>query len=99
MLNITGISKSFGTRELFSNVNFTIGAIDRVALIGANGTGKTTMFDIIAGHASPDSGTVSVRRGATIGYLHQQEYLSSHGTLLDEVTSSEGKIARDQKVS
>lgn len=88
MLNITGISKSFGTRELFSNVNFTIGAIDRVALIGANGTGKTTMFDIIAGLTSPDSGTVSIRRGATMGYLHQQEYLPSNGTLLEEIASS-----------
>ncbi|MDD5487333.1 MAG: ATP-binding cassette domain-containing protein, partial [Dehalococcoidales bacterium] len=88
MLNICGISKSYGTRRLFSGVTFTVGSNDHVALIGANGTGKTTLFDIIAGRTPADGGAVSTARGATIGYLRQEEYSSCGQTLLEEVSSS-----------
>jgi len=73
MLNIIGISKSYGTRELFSGVSLTIGASERIALIGPNGKEKTALFDIMAGLTQPDSDKVILRRGATIGYLHQEE--------------------------
>src|SRR3989304_5819199 len=62
MLNVTGISKSYNTHELFSGVSFTIGMGDRIAVIGRNGTGKTTLFEIIAGNIIPASGSVSLRR-------------------------------------
>ncbi|MDD5605305.1 MAG: ABC-F family ATP-binding cassette domain-containing protein [Dehalococcoidales bacterium] len=88
MLSITNIAKSYGSRELFSGINLTIGANERIALIGANGTGKTTLFDIIAGRASPDSGQVTLRRGATIGYLRQEEFSTSQRSLLEEITRS-----------
>jgi ATP-binding cassette subfamily F protein 3 len=88
MLNITDISKSYGSRELFSGVNLSVGANERIALIGPNGSGKTTLFDIIAGKASPDSGTVSLRKGATLGYLHQEEYPASSHSLLEEICQS-----------
>ncbi|MDD2251605.1 MAG: ATP-binding cassette domain-containing protein [Dehalococcoidales bacterium] len=88
MLNISDISKSYGTRELFSGVSLTIGASERIALIGPNGAGKTTLFDIIAGLTQPDSGQISLRRGATIGYLHQEECPVSECSLLEEITRS-----------
>lgn len=88
MLSVTGISKSYNNRELFSEVSFTVGMSDRIALIGRNGTGKTTLFEIIAGNIRPDAGSVSLRRGTTIGYLRQDIRASSKQTLLEEVSRS-----------
>ncbi|MBA7665299.1 Energy-dependent translational throttle protein EttA [subsurface metagenome] len=62
MLNVTGISKSYSDQELFSGVSFNVGTSDRIAVIGRNGTGKTTLFEIIAGNIMPDSGSISLRR-------------------------------------
>ncbi len=71
MLNVTGISKLYNDHELFSGVSFTVGMSDRIAVIGRNGTGKTTLFEIITGNIIPDSGGVSLRRDTAIGYLRQ----------------------------
>ncbi|MCJ7605852.1 MAG: ATP-binding cassette domain-containing protein, partial [Dehalococcoidales bacterium] len=71
MLSVSNIAKSYNNRELFSGVSFSIGMSDRIAVIGQNGTGKTTLFEIISGNITPDTGTLSVRRGTTIGYLRQ----------------------------
>jgi ATP-binding cassette, subfamily F, member 3 len=92
MLGVTSISKSYSNLELFSGVSFTIGMSDRIAVIGRNGTGKTTLFEIIAGNITPDSGSVSLRRGATIGYLHQDIRASSKRTLLEDVSRSSDAI-------
>lgn len=92
MLNVTGISKSYNTHELFSGVSFTIGMGDRIAVIGRNGTGKTTLFEIIAGNIIPDSGSVSLRRDTVIGYLRQDIQPSSGRTLLEHVSSSSDVI-------
>jgi len=92
MLNVTGISKSYNTHELFSGVSFTIGMGDRIAVIGRNGTGKTTLFEIIAGNIIPDSGSVSLRRNTVIGYLRQDIQPSSGRTLLEHVSSSSDVI-------
>ena len=88
MLNVTGISKSYNNQDLFSGISFTISMNDRIAVIGRNGTGKTTLFEIIAGNITPDSGSVSLRRGATIGYLRQDFLVSSKNTLLEQVSRS-----------
>ncbi|MFC1910472.1 ABC-F family ATP-binding cassette domain-containing protein [Chloroflexota bacterium] len=88
MLNISNISKSYSSRELFSGVSFTIGMSDRIAVIGPNGTGKTTLFEIITGNIMPDSGNVTLRRGTTIGYLRQNIRTLSKSTLLEEVSRS-----------
>jgi len=92
MLNIYDISKSYGDRALFSAVNFTVGTKDRIAVIGANGSGKTTLFDIIAGKSSLDTGSVTMRRGTTIGYLEQDIAPSPEGRLLDDVSSASEQI-------
>jgi len=92
MLSTTGISKFYGTGELFSGVSFTVGMNDRIAVIGLNGTGKTTLFEIIAGNVAPDSGSVSRRKGTTIGYLRQDINPSSNHKLLEEVSRASDTI-------
>jgi ATP-binding cassette, subfamily F, member 3 len=92
MLNVSGISKSFADQELFSEVSFAVGISDRIAVIGRNGTGKTTLFEIIAGNITPDSGNVSLRRGTSIGYLRQDVQPVSGRTLLDHISSSSGAV-------
>jgi ATP-binding cassette subfamily F protein 3 len=92
MLNVTNISKSYSARVLFSGISFNIGMKDRIAVIGQNGTGKTTLFEIIGGHVSPDTGSVAVRRGTTIGYLRQDIEPKAGRRLLDEVAQSSASI-------
>lgn len=92
MLNVTGISKSYNSRELFSGVSFTVGMSDRIAVIGRNGTGKTTLFEIISGNILPDSGSVSMRRDTAVAYLRQDARPSSERTLLEHVSSSSDVI-------
>ena len=92
MLSVANIAKSYSARYLFSNVSFNVGIRDRIAVIGQNGTGKTTLFEIIAGNISPDSGTVAVKKGTTIGYLNQDVNPTSKGKLLEEVTTSSASI-------
>jgi len=93
MLSVDGISKSYADQELFSGVNFTVGMSDRIAVIGRNGTGKTTLFEIIAGNIRPDSGNVSLRRDTTIGYLHQDVQPAYGRTLLEHVAGSSDAIS------
>jgi len=93
MLTVTDISKSYSDHELFSGVNFTVGMSDRIAVIGRNGTGKTTLFEIIAGNIIPDSGSVSVRRNTAIGYLRQDVQPSSDGSLLKYVSGSSDQVS------
>jgi ATP-binding cassette subfamily F protein 3 len=92
MLTVTGISKSYSDHELFSGVSFTVGMSDRIAVIGRNGTGKTTLFEIITGNVTPDSGSVSVRRNTAIGYLRQDVQPSSDRSLLEYVSSSSDPV-------
>jgi ATP-binding cassette, subfamily F, member 3 len=93
MLNVTGISKSYNDRELFSGVSFTVGMSDRIAVIGRNGTGKTTLFEIITGNIIPDSGSVSLRRDTAIGYLRQDVQPSSQRSLQEYVSSSSDVVS------
>ncbi|UCC60411.1 MAG: ATP-binding cassette domain-containing protein, partial [Dehalococcoidia bacterium] len=78
--------------ELFGGVSFTVGMSDRIAVIGRNGTGKTTLFEIITGNIIPDSGSVSVRRDTAIGYLRQDVQPSSECNLLEYVSGSSDPV-------
>ncbi len=88
MLNINDISKSYGARDLFSGISLTVSRNDRLAIIGRNGTGKTTLFEIIAGNIKPDSGNLTLKKGASIGYLPQDARIAAGNNLLEEVTKS-----------
>ena len=93
MLTVSGVSKSYNEQELFSGLTFTVGMSDRIAVIGRNGTGKTTLFEIITGNIVPDSGSVSVRRGTAIGYLRQDVQPSSERNLLEYVSGSSDLVS------
>ncbi|ADJ25388.1 ABC transporter related protein [Dehalogenimonas lykanthroporepellens BL-DC-9] len=92
MLSLTDISKSFGARTLFSGVAFHIGARDRTALLGANGTGKTTLFEIISGNLPADGGVITRPKGITVGYLRQEVDSGADIPLLKRVTTVSGTI-------
>ena len=70
-INLSKINKSFGTNKVLNDIDLTIDKGDRVALIGSNGCGKSTLLKIITKDENIDSGEVSIRKGATVGYLSQ----------------------------
>lgn len=71
LLSISNLSKSFGADLVLDGLTFRLAAREKVALVGRNGTGKTTLLRIIAGEEEPDSGGVSFARGTRLGYLSQ----------------------------
>ncbi len=81
MISINNLSVEFSARSLFDNINYVINPRDRIALVGKNGAGKSTMLKIIAGLQQPTAGTVSVPADVTIGYLPQQMKLQDSVTL------------------
>ncbi|MEE8418939.1 MAG: ABC-F family ATP-binding cassette domain-containing protein [Dehalococcoidales bacterium] len=93
MLSVSAVTKSYGDQTLFSAVTFNVGARDRIALIGPNGSGKTTLFEIITGNSRPDTGSVNLRKGTTIGYLEQDIRPTSKKLLLDEVANASTRIS------
>jgi ABC transport system ATP-binding/permease protein len=92
-LSAEGISKSFSERWLFRDISVGISAGEKFALVGENGTGKTTLLKILTGELSPDSGKVSVRDGIKIGYLTQQPNVAGHLTINDILFNKDNKIA------
>ena len=71
-LQIDSLTKSYGVRMLFADISFTVNEGDKIGIVAKNGTGKSTMLRIIAGEESPDSGSVILNSGITVGYLPQQ---------------------------
>ena len=82
MLTISNISKSFGDRTLFSTLSLNIVAGDRIALVGDNGSGKTSLMDILAGQSNPTEGTVVSIKNLSVGYLVQETAMGSTRTVL-----------------
>src|SRR5277367_6175036 len=72
MLQLSAAEKRFGPRVLFEDANWLITPNERTALVGANGTGKSTLLKVLAGTESLDYGTLQRTRGMTIGYLPQE---------------------------
>ena len=84
MISVEGLTVEFGGFTLFDDVSFVVNKKDRIALVGKNGAGKSTLLKILAGLQSPTSGTVSVPKGTTIGYLPQQMQLTDTQTVREE---------------
>lgn len=97
MIAIQNLKVEFSAKSLFDNVNYVINPRDRIALVGKNGAGKSTMLKIIAGLQTPTSGCVAVPSGVTIGYLPQQIKLADETTLLQEVRKTFSHIDDMQK--
>lgn len=87
----------FGATPLFQDVSYVINDKDRIALVGKNGAGKSTMLKIIAGLQQPTSGTVAVSGGSTIGYLPQVMLLSDEHTVREEAEQAFSHISQMQE--
>ena len=84
MISVEGLTVEFGGFTLFDDISFVVNKKDRIALVGKNGAGKSTMLKIFAGLQSPTSGTVSVPKEVTIGYLPQHMQLVDTRTVREE---------------
>ncbi|MCD8319085.1 MAG: ATP-binding cassette domain-containing protein, partial [Paraprevotella sp.] len=82
---------------MFQDVSYVINDKDRIALVGKNGAGKSTMLKIIAGLQQPTSGTVSISSGATIGYLPQVMVLGDERTVREEAELAFSSISQMQE--
>lgn len=97
MISVEGLTVEFGGFTLFDDVSFVVNKKDRIALVGKNGAGKSTMLKIFAGLQSPTSGTVSVPKETTIGYLPQQMQLTDTRTVREEAEQAFGHIQEMEK--
>ena len=84
MISVEGLKVEFGVKPLFTDVSFVVNDRDRIALVGKNGAGKSTMLKILCGLQQPTSGMVSVPNDVTIGYLPQVMKLQDNTTVREE---------------
>ncbi len=97
-LQVENLSKSYGEKVLFENISFSIDKGQKVALIARNGTGKSTLMNIIAGKDAPDSGSITFRNDIKVNYLLQNPLFNESQTILDVIfntDTTEGKIIHD----
>lgn len=92
MISIQNLSVEFNSTALFNGVNFVINKRDKIALVGKNGAGKSTMLKIIAGLQEPTGGVVAAQKDITIGYLPQQMILTDERSVVEEVRTVFGKL-------
>ena len=88
MIDLINISLQFGGKYLFKDVNYRISSGDKISLVGANGTGKSSLLKIIDGKLEPESGQVSKQKRISIGYLPQDHVTHLGKTLLEEASSA-----------
>ena len=84
MIAVENLSIEFGTRPLFSGANFVVNSKDKIALVGKNGVGKSTLLKILSGVQEPTTGAVNITGGETVGYLPQVMKLQDETTVRDE---------------
>ena len=92
IMQLEHLTKSFGSRVLFEDVNLRLEEYDRLALVGPNGAGKTTMLNIISGEDDADAGRVLFAKGAQVGYLEQEAIEMQERPFFEEVISSQTEI-------
>jgi ATP-binding cassette subfamily F protein uup len=85
IINLRGISKSFGIRQLFSGISLAVGERERIGLIGPNGSGKSTLLKIMAGLIGSDAGERTLRQGGRLAYVAQQDSFEAGDTVADVV--------------
>ena len=84
MIQLTGAGKRYGPKILFENVNWLVTPNERVGIVGANGTGKSSLLKVLPGIEGLDSGTISLQKGLSIGYLPQEGLSLSGRTVFAE---------------
>ena len=101
LLDIQHLTKSFGARYLFEDISFSIGMGQRIGLIAQNGTGKSTLLSILAGHEGYDSGEIISKRDLRMGYLEQSPRFDPSESVLDACFNHQGeeeKVLRAKQV-
>ncbi|OFZ21475.1 MAG: glycosyl transferase family 1 [Bdellovibrionales bacterium GWB1_55_8] len=93
MIHLTGITKQYGSRVLFSNASFQVRPNDKIGLVGPNGAGKSTVFRIIMRHEGIDSGTVNIADKLVVGYFSQEVGEMRGRSALEEVKAGAGKVS------
>ena len=93
-LQADNISRRIGDHLLFENINLNVNKDDKVALIAVNGAGKSSMLDILAGIETPNSGSLSVKRGLHISYLRQSPEITETNKIIDELFSTDSELAK-----
>lgn len=96
LFQLNGVSKHYGEKKLFENLELHVHYQDRIAIVGANGTGKSTLLNLLLGKIQPDTGSVEVGSSLSIGYLSQHAFeMSSQFTVIEEfrdkISVSEGE--------
>jgi len=94
MLTVENVSKTYGEKQLFNNISFTISEKERVGLIGINGTGKSSLLSIIAGLDQADEGKIIAGKDYSISFLNQQPDLDASKTVLEQVFHGEAPILK-----
>lgn len=97
MLTLSNLSKSFGDRVLFEDATLQVNRGDRLGLVGANGAGKSTLFSLILGEDTPDEGSVSLERRATLGFLPQETAPVGDETVLEVATAISPEVVELKK--
>lgn len=92
ILSVNNIGKSFGITQILKDITFQVDDYEKVAVVGMNGTGKSTLFKIILNELSADSGTINLGKACKIGYLAQHEAVSSDNTIYEEMMSVKAHV-------
>lgn len=91
-LSVENLGRNLGERWLFRDLTFGILQGEKVALIGSNGSGKSSLMDVLAGKVAPDAGIVSIRKEIKVGYLHQNPDFNEANTVLEVLFSAENEV-------
>ena len=97
MISVNNLSVQFTGTELFKNVTFNIADHDRVGLVGMNGAGKSTLLKILCGWQEPESGTLVIASGQTVGYLPQEMVPDAVGTVIEEALTAFSQLDNLEK--
>lgn len=92
-LQAENISKSFGDLILFENISLSIDNEQKIALIGRNGSGKTSLLNILGGKDTPDKGRIAFRNGLSVSYLEQFPLMDDNKTIIEQVFDSSDEIS------
>jgi ATP-binding cassette subfamily F protein 3 len=98
MLTLSGITKAYGGRTLFSDVTLQLNREDRIGLVGPNGAGKSTLFGIILGEEAPDDGKIMTERNVNIGYLPQESAPVGDETVIEVATAISPEFVKLRRV-
>ena len=94
LLTVENLSKSFGELVLFSNISFGINKDQKIAFIAKNGSGKTSILNILSGKDTSDTGQVTTRKGIRISYLEQDPELDPELTVEETIFASDNEVLK-----